>query len=310
MSDQRLPSQNASTDSSRSAYPIRAIVIFLGLMGVLLIIRYFVPDRAFRDLPWLVVLALIPVFPWVLTWAQSMLSSLKLGPVEMTFLQVRISVEKVAQDLLNVSRDPTGQAFSIRQIANTMTSYGSVVIEKTRELAAIRASFLPLDLGAGESWVLPNLYFLAAMLESTTRVDLIIFTYSKESGKEKHRFLGSCSPENLRVRLGIALPVLEEARLWAQGPNRSLQTHFWSRVAELVDDTEPRWITAKLLANLLGQDLKENALDSQEVSTKGARQMVLFSDQRFVPVISGNEFQAVIDQHGSAINIARWVLSQ
>jgi hypothetical protein len=134
----RLPGQASLANSARSPYPTRAVVVFLSLMTIILITRYYVPDRAFRDMPWLLVLALIPVLPWLITWAQGMFSILKVGPVEMTFLQIGISVENVAQDLLAISRDQSGNVPPIRKIAENMTSYAEVVVEKTREITASR----------------------------------------------------------------------------------------------------------------------------------------------------------------------------
>jgi hypothetical protein len=303
--DQRVVSLDDST-RTKSTYPVRVVVIFLSLVSALLIIKYFVPDRVFKDMPWLLVLALIPVLPWVLVWAQGMFSSLKLGPVEMTFLEVKISVEDVANELLGIS-----QVETIKTIATTMKTFGSVVVQKTQELVAIRAPFLPVHLGNGDTWVLPNLYFLAAMLESTTRVDLIVFTHSIENKHKGKQFLGSCSPESLRVRLGLALPQLETARNQAQKPGCSLQTHFWKNLEESVGDIEPQWITGELLANLLGEDLSDDAVEANEVSTKEAKLRVLFSRERFVPVVSGKTFEAaVIDQHGSALSVARSLLSR
>ena len=107
------------------------------------------------------------------------------------------------------------------------------------------------------------------------------------------------------------MPQLETARNQAQKPGCSLQTHFWKKLEESVGDIEPQWITGELLANLLGEDLSENAVEANEVSTKEAKLRVLFSRERFVPVVSGKAFEAaVIDQHGSALNIARSLLSR
>jgi hypothetical protein len=307
----RLPGQASLANSARSPYPTRAVVVFLSLMTIILITRYYVPDRAFRDMPWLLVLALIPVLPWLITWAQGMFSILKVGPVEMTFLQIGISVENVAQDLLAISRDQSGNVPPIRKIAENMTSYAEVVVEKTREITASRIPVLPIDLGNGNRWLLPNLYFLAALLESTTRVDLVIFTQSTGSQHDQQRFVGTCSPEGLRVRLGLASPSLEKARQQTLEPRKCLQIDFWSNLKELVDETEkPQWMTVQYLAKLLGQDMQQDRIEANEVDTKSAKLKVIFARQRFIPVVSSTEVEAVTDQYGSALNVARSVLSR
>jgi hypothetical protein len=95
------------------------------------------------------------------------------------------------------------------------------------------------------------------------------------------------------------------------GPRKCLQIDFWSNLKELVDETEkPQWMTVQYLAKLLGQDMQQDRIEANEVDTKSAKLKGIFARQRFIPVVSSTEVEAVTDQYGSALNVARSVLSR
>jgi hypothetical protein len=69
-------------------------------------------------------------------------------------------------------------------------------------------------------------------------------------------------------------------------------------------------MTVQYLAKLLGQDMQQDRIEANEVDTKSAKLKVIFARQRFISVVSSTEVEAVTDQYGSALNVARSVLSR
>jgi hypothetical protein len=307
-----------STSAKRdlAGYPVKAIIVFLLLLGGLLLIRYLLPDRVFQDMQWLVALALIPVLPWLLAWARRLFSSLKLGPIEMTFLPpdpIASQVDDLASSIAELAVDSEGEVRPAGEIAGYMTSYSSAIVESTRDIATSRATVLPVDLGSGDKWLLPNLYFLAFLLESRTRLDVMIFT--ERSGAAQRYLIGSCTPSALRERLEAKIPALGEARKKTSVDNLSQAGfEFFKTLKDQLHtlnlaNEPPQWINAQLLAALLGPDLCDDRVLERDLRSKTALADVLAARLRYVPVVERDEFVGIIDKNECALKVARAAVS-
>jgi hypothetical protein len=96
-------------------------------------------------------------------------------------------------------------AVAAEDFAGAMSSLAMSITDKARDVYEKGTGVVPVDLGNGDKWLLPNLYFLALVFERWTRVEVLVFTKG-EAGTADRFFVGCTSPRDLRRELDATRP--------------------------------------------------------------------------------------------------------
>ena len=201
-----------------------------------------------------------------------------------------------------------------RDYAMMMTSASQAIVAKTAEIAvAEEANVVVVDLGTGDKWLLPNLFFLALMLERWTCVTLLVFTKT-EDGSD-NLYVACAPPKKLRQALEEARPDLGQAR--AATEDASLLTAgklFFDRLAETTvpeaAPEPPTWMNGKLLVKMARDALTLEAveIESKIELSKDEMRAILVFPHRYVPVTTDNRLIAIVDQLKISLRIARFAV--
>jgi hypothetical protein len=231
--------------------------------------------------------------------------SIKLSEAEVP----TIGVDDVAATLPGPDAAPAAQDY-----ARMMTSASQAIVAKTAEIAVSEeANVVVVDLGTGDKWLLPNLFFLALMLERWTCVTLLVFTKTEDDNENLYI---ACAPprklrqalEDARPDLGKARAVIEDASLHAAGQL------FFDRLADTTvpgaAPEPPTWVNGELLVKMARDALTLEAVEIEsriELSTDEMRGILAFP-HRYVPVTMETRLIAIVDQTRISLRIARFAV--
>jgi hypothetical protein len=221
----------------------------------------------------------------------------------------KVDLDDVAERLQQTLAGASAAQASVR-----MTSASQAIIDKAKEAADTDARFVPVDLGVGNKWLLPNLYFLALVLERWTDVVIIVFT--KPEGDREDVYVACARPQALRDRLSAERPDLAAAAQSALDDLDAAGQHFFSRLAEQLqveDDQEaaprpPTWVDASLLLQVARAALILESVQIQPEGDVSAKTLGAIIDYPLpcVPVTRADgRLAGVIDQSRIALEIAR-----
>jgi hypothetical protein len=182
-----------------------------------------------------------------------------------------------------------------------------------------------IDLRDGRKWRLPNLYFLARLLEVEPVVSQLVFTEAR--GGDDGYAVGSCRPDELRRHIERTVPAyasaagaveLQEVQTLAEPMrSRALATAFQQLLGRLPpqtgadDDPAHGYVTSGQIrtGNLRGLvspaavEAVGATLSEEDVRT------VLESPHRFVPATAAGRLVDLIDREAVALAVARAVLT-
>ena len=191
------------------------------------------------------------------------------------------------------------------QVPAMMTSLSSTIVTKASELDAKGLAVVLVDLGAGDKWVLPNLYFLALVFERWTGVEALVFT--KTEGDATGLFVAGAPPRGLRKQLEVVRPEFAAA---AQGVGfgplnqagaffQQLEAQRRAPAAGVPPSPQPReWVSAEMLTSLAAAVLRRDSVevvDEDDISRKERLQIVAFP-YRFVPITREQHLLRIIDR--------------
>lgn len=201
----------------------------------------------------------------------------------------------------------------IHAYAAMMTSASQHIVAKTTEIAAEKGGAVVIDLGGGDKWLLPNLFFLTWMLERWTCVTLLVFTKT-EAGSE-NLYVACAPPKKLRQALEEARLDLGKAR--AATENVSLTDagyRFFDGLAQATDPAPlpepPTWVDRDLLVKLARNALTLEAVEIEttlELSMDEMRSILAFP-HRYVPATIESALIAIVDRTKISLRIAQFAL--
>jgi hypothetical protein len=294
-------------------YPLGPVTLYLVLLTILLVVRASVGTAVFADLAWIVVIAAVPLLPWLVSRASTIVSKVKLGEVEITFAEVKATTRSANQ--IARLNESTGPDNSFLTFTNHMTSRVGEMTQWIVSLRETRAEAVPVDLGSGDRWVLPNLYLLSLLLEVKTVVARLVFTEVREG--RPNQLIGSCSPFDLRLELDKTHPELERAKhATPLGPLEQVGPTFFQRLHEQVPHPATKeqyapWVTGSMLYGLLGRVLDDHTyVEINHLTQAGIQRATLPLDQRFIPVVADGALVSIIDQYRVALTTARQTLAK
>jgi hypothetical protein len=220
-----------------------------------------------------------------------------------------VGVEDAALALRQTLPEP--ELASAPVFAQMMTSASSHIVEKTKEIAVRKEGVVIVGLGAGDKWLLPNLFFLVHMLERWTFVSVLVFTESEDATAPL--YIACTSPRALRDRLEVVRPELTQARAaTADTEIDQAGLVFFNRLAEIQAPPAPApegvtWVTGSVLRELGG-----NAVTTASVEIKGRDELtvselraILDFPYRYVPATQARVLVATVDQSQVALRLAR-----
>lgn len=185
-----------------------------------------------------------------------------------------------------------------------MTSLSASILAKAQEVYEKGTGVVPVDLGQGDKWLLPNLYFLALVFERWTRVEVLVFT--KTTVGSDTVFVACTTPRGLREQLDKARPeFVEPGKAATAGALGSAGAAFFTQLDQLEGGTRPAgspvpapvWVDEKLLL-ALGSDVLIRESVEVEDETKVSRDellRILAFPHRFVPITRKERLVTIVD---------------
>lgn len=292
-----------------------ALLFLLVFLCVLLVLPEVVPEDTLAYVPWILLLALIAVLPFLVEYLRPMVTAVKLGSMlEFTFRDVKAR-DAGLHDLEETLDQLDYVRMSAQEYAGTMTSFSSQIIDKVKEVIEQRAEVLWVDLGSGNRWVVSNLYFLALLTASRTNVQQLVFTDAREQ-EEKH-FLGMCAPADLIGRVGVRLPGLVQAQSKADyrygALDYGLGAEFFQGLNEVLAadaqaDEYKRWVTQGWLDATLGTALHVGQITWREGLDLAEYRLIMMYPHRYLAAVRAGQYLFAIDRCQVSIQIARSAL--
>lgn len=290
------------------------------VVAALIVLRAMVDDLDFLGVGWIVVLAALPLLPWLVPRFVELVKDV--SPYVQSF-----KVGAVQFDLRLAQRTPPNIAAAGMQPAlpNDVAALSSgtsisTLVNALRDLDRQGGSPIGvIDLQDGRKWRLPNLYFLARLLELEPVVRQLVFTEMK--GGVDGYLVGSAAPEDVRRRIEQAVPQYASAA--AMLPRRDVPTLADPSLAQAVGSDFP------VLLSLLGPNSGReddpvfgyaDTVRVQQVAgpvsgaaveglgttlTEEQLRAVVQSPVPFVPVTTGGRVTGVMDRDAVALAAAR-----
>jgi hypothetical protein len=290
------------------------------MVAALIVLRVTVDDLDFLGVGWIVVLATLPLLPWLVPRFVQLVKDI--SPYVQSF-----KLGAVQFDLRLAQRTPPNIAAAAMQPAlpNDLAALSagtsiSKLVNALRDLNRQGGSPIGvIDLQDGHKWRLPNLYFLARLLELEPVVRQLVFTEMK--GGVDGYLVGSASPDAVRQRIEQAVP--EYAAAAARLPRRDVPTLADPNLAQPVgadflslltflgpnsgrdDDPVFGHVSSLRLAQVAGpvSDVAVEGLGT--TLTEEHLRTVVQSPVPFVPVTTGGRVTGVVDRDAVALAAAR-----
>jgi hypothetical protein len=279
-------------------YPFVAVSAFLGLLASLVAVRAALPDAAVRDMPWLLVVAIIPILPWLVPLAAKHLSGLRAGPLQLDF---RAEVKPATKDIEELAMKLSGAP-----VADLPTRSRDIVT-RAKEIEAERTEVLLINLSGGR-WQLAPLYFFAFLLESRTIVRRLVLEESR--GEGERTFVGMCSPHALRRSIEREYPLYKNVRKstpiveLGEGGESFFRALTAAAAGRPEEDYSPP-VDAGRLAQVLGPALERDTIDKRELEGAHGLRRVLNSERRYLAIVENGCSYCVLDQYRVSLDIAR-----
>lgn len=304
-----------------------AVVFYLVIaVGGLIVLRANVESVDFLSFGWILVLALLPLVPWLLPRLGDFMrevspyvQSLKLGALQLDFHTLqRHPVQVPTEGIFALVPNDVGALSSETAIAS--------LVSALRELRRKGGSpVVIIDLQAARKWRLPNLYFLARLLEIEPVVSQLLLT--EERGGADGYFVGVCRPEELRHQIEQTIPeygnaaknlrLSPELDLGEASQAREAANAFLGLSQALPqssgadDDPVHGYVSPDRVRTILGAMMSSVALEVVSVTLRDDDvRAILGSPHRFVPATAGGLVTGLIDRETVALSVARAAIAR
>jgi hypothetical protein len=233
------------------------------------------------------------------------------GSIRLTEAEVpAIGVDDVAAA---IRKDlPETDTPSPARFAQVMTDSSRHITSKTKEIASTKEGVVLVDLGGGDKWLLPNLYFLVFMLEKWTCISLVVFTEPKDDVAAMYV---ACSPpavlrrrlEEVRPAFADALPQATDTPIDSAGP--AFFQKLSGAAAPGTAAEPPTWVSSAVLLQLARPAL---TLESVEVETRelkvGEMRAILDFPHAQVPITTERRLVTIVERARVALKLARFAV--
>jgi hypothetical protein len=182
-----------------------AAYVVIAVAG-LIVLRALVDALNFISVGWIIILVVLPLLPWLTPRFGEFLE--KISPYVRSFTLAGVQVEFPAVRSEPIAIPTTGIHFAGVPNDASALSAGTTIRELVLSLRKRRREGGSptgiIDLREGRKWRLPNLYFLARLLEIDPVVSELVFTEIRE-GIDRY-LVGTCRPDELRHHIEQAEP--------------------------------------------------------------------------------------------------------
>lgn len=298
------------------------VIVVSGLLAL----RATVDGLDFLGVGWIILLAVLPLVPWLLPRVGPFLKSL--SPYLQSFSLGGVQLELRAVEDAAIVVPTSGH---LAPIANDQSGFSSstAIVDLVSQLRNLRRDGAPpvgvIDLLDGQKWLLPNLYFLCFVLESDPVLTELVFT--EKRAEVDGYFVLACSPGDFRRRVELALPeyasvtatpTLTPGRLVDHTYADELTVKFQGFVAALYatvpagvpHDHVVGYLTAARVTELVGAARAPFVDDPGTTLSDATLMTVLNASQRYLPWTSSGLLLGIIDRDQVALAVARVALAR
>jgi hypothetical protein len=176
-----------------------------------------------------------------------------------------------------------------------------------------------IDLQAGTKWRLPNLYFLAHLLEIEPVILQLVFTEMR--GVVDGYVVGTCTPGDFRAQVERAVPsyaVAVVANPVPQGQDlddpaqaQALGTTYMQLRQSLASPGAPEdpavgWVTTQRVREIVGSVLGMTTIEARGGTLDEADvRATIESPYRYVPATTEGRLSGLVDREAVALTVAR-----
>jgi hypothetical protein len=301
------------------------VVYIVFVITAIIVLRIIFDELDFLSVGWIIVLAILPLLPWLMPRLGGFLrdispyvQSFKFGGVQLDLRAARgapIAIPTTTGILTGLPNDVS--------VLSSGTAI-STVISALRELRRQGGGPVGIiDLQDGRKWRLPNLYFLARLLEIEPVVSELVFTKMR-SGTDGF-LVGTARPEEFRRRVEQVVPAYAAASASLTLPGvrnladataaQPLGDEFVSLLSHLPpgsgdDDPVRGYVTSKSLTDLMGSLSKTAVEGLGETLAEPDLRAIIQAPHRFVPTTMEGRLTGLVDRDAVAIAVARAALAQ
>jgi hypothetical protein len=192
--------------SRLSPYQLHLLAAYLVCaVTALIILRARVDEVDFLGAGWILVLAALPLLPWLLPRFLEFVKTV--SPYVQSFKIGAIQLDLRSAQRIPISIATAGMQPSLPNDASALSNGTSIssLVKTLRDLDRFGGSPIGIiDLQGGHKWRLPNVYFLARLLEVEPVVRELVITEMR--GGIDGYLVGSASPGDVRQRIEQAVP--------------------------------------------------------------------------------------------------------
>jgi hypothetical protein len=320
------PANAAGEHGPSRAHPLRVrgehlvVAYFVAAVAGLLVLRALIDAVDFLSVGWIIVLALVPVVPWLLPRLGAFLKAISPYVQSVKLGGVQFDLRAVTREAITV---PTSGALALVPNDVGALSSGTSIKELMDALREFRRKgsgpVVVIDLQAGAKWRLPNLYFLAHLLEIEPVILQLVFTEMR--GGVDGYVVGTCTPGDFRAQVERAVPsyaVAVAANPIPQAQNLDdpaqaqalgtsyMQLHQLLASPAVAGDPAGGWVTTQRVREIVGSVLGKTAIEARG-GTLGEADVraVIESPYRYVPATTEGRLSGLVDREAVALTVAR-----
>ena len=304
-----------------------AVVYLIIAVAILIVLRANVDALEFLSVGWILALVTIPLLPWLLPRLGGFLREVSPYVQSVKIWALQLDFRALQQEAITV---PTSDTLATVPDDNTALSSGTQIKDLVKRLRELRrrggGPVGIIDLRDGHKWRLPNLYFLARLLEIEPAVKCLVFT--EMHGGIDGYFVGSCLPSELRRQTEQLVPGYADASQDLHLPTepnfadlaqaqkigdafKSFRDALPNPAVGVDDDPVLGYVTPERARTILSRVLSSVAIEavSETLSEENLRAIV-GSPHPFVPTTAEGRVTGFVDRGAVALSVARAALSR
>jgi len=294
------------------------IVYFVAAVAGLIVLRALVDAVDFLSVGWIIVLAFVPLVPWLLPRLGTFLKTISPYVQSVKLGGVQFDLREVTREAISV---PTSGALALVPNDVGALSSGTSIKELMDSLRDFRRKgsgpVVVIDLQTGTKWRLPNLYFLAHLLEIEPVILQLVFT--EAHGAVDGYVVGTCTPGDFRAHVERAVPsyatavaanpIPEGQDLDDPAQAQALGTSYMQlrqTLAPVAPAAAVGWVTTQSVRDIVGSVLSTTAIEASGGTLSEADvRAAIESPYRYVPATTEGRLSGLIDREAVALIVAR-----
>jgi hypothetical protein len=290
------------------------IILLIGIF-IILIVKGSSISPVFTDARWALGIAILLVLPlFVIPLIQYLgprLSGIKisvLGILELNLTNISPSSsddEELNDTLKKLSPYSdylaTSQAIDIHTEIERLKTAMQELKEKNKD-------WFVVNLGKGNRWIVPNLYYLIYLLEREVLIKQIVFI---ETQNVDNVYIGMCSPSEVLKSLTQRYPGLADAvgeiRWQGTDVNHSVSAQSFFQYLNYKGNQEmfDIWLNSSVLCQSIGLNLIWKSISWKEKYKEKDYTRIILSAYPYTAVVKDGRFFALISRDDIALQIAK-----